>query len=103
MDMNGQSVTLDLNQINAVLDDAVYELHDRLQRELSKINEEIRTASIELSRGDSHAHYLGLSHANTGRDRLVRTAQKLSDAIHSKFHVAEAIKRDEVIIKRTPA
>jgi len=103
MEMCGQSVTLDLNQINAVLDSAVYELHDRLQRELGKINEEIRTASIALSRGQSHEHYLGLCHANTGRDSLVRTAQKLSDAIHAKFHVAEAIKRDEVVIKRTPA
>jgi len=103
MNMNGQTVTLDLNKINAVLDSAVYELHDRLQRELGKIKDEIRTAHIALSRGDSHAHYLGLSHANTGRDSLVRTAQNLSEAIHAKFHVAEAIKRDEVIIQKTPA
>jgi hypothetical protein len=103
MNMNGQTVTLDLNKINKVLDSAVFELHDRLQRELGKINEEIRSAHIAESRGESQQHYLGLCHANTGRDSLVRVAQNLSEAIHAKFHVAEAIKRESVVVIKTPA
>jgi len=46
---------------------------------------------------------LGLCHANTGRESLVRVAQNLSEAIHAKFHVAEAIKRESVVVVKTPA
>lgn len=105
MNMNGSIVTLDLVQINGVLDSAVTVLHDRLQDQLRTANEEIRSAAIAQHKGDEHGHYLGLCHANTQREYFVRTAQQLSEAIHAKFHVAEAIKRGEVVCRfsQTPA
>lgn len=103
MNMNGSQVTLDLSQINGVLDSAVTVLHDKLQDQLRTMNEEIRAAAIAQMKGDNHSHYLGLSHANTQREYLLRTAQQLAEAVHAKFHVAEAIKRDEVVVIKTPA
>jgi hypothetical protein len=91
MDMSGCRVTLDLNVIDAVLDNAVYESQNRLHRELQRIQEEMSGAHDALRQGNSHGHYLGLCHANTARESLVRAAQNLADAIHVKFHVAEAI------------
>lgn len=46
MDMVGYQVTLDLNQINGVLDSAVMVLNDKLQDQLRTLNDEIRSASI---------------------------------------------------------
>ncbi|OYW73580.1 MAG: hypothetical protein B7Z37_20940 [Verrucomicrobia bacterium 12-59-8] len=106
MNMNGAVVTLDLNVIDKVLDAAVFELHDRLQRELHDINEHIRSAHLAALRGDlEDQHYLGLCRANTGRESLAKVALSLADAIHAKFHVAEAIKRQEVVVvkNQTPA
>jgi hypothetical protein len=96
MEMSGSKVTLDLSMIDAVADCAVAELSNNLQERLRNITEEIRSAAIAKSKGDSHAHYIGLCHANTQREYLERTARQLAEAIHVKFHVAEAIKRDEV-------
>ena len=103
MNMNGSQVTLDLSQLNGVLDSAVSVLHDKMQDQLRTMNEEIRSAAIAQHKGDGHGHYLGLCHANTQREYLLRTAQQLAEAVHAKFHVAEAIKRDEVLFLKTPA
>lgn len=103
MDMVGYQVTLDLNQINGVLDSAVMVLNDKLQDKLRTLNDEIRSASSAQHKGDNHGHYLGLCHANTQRENMVRTAKQLGEAVHAKFHVAEAIKRDEVLFVKTPA
>ena len=103
MNMNGSQVTLDLSQINGVLDSAVTVLHDKLQDQLRTMHGEIQEAAIAQHKGDGHGHYLGLCHANTQREYFLRTAQQLAEAIHAKFHVAEAIKRDEVLIVKTPA
>ena len=104
MDMNGAVVTLDLSVIDKALDSAVFELHDRLQRELNDISENIRSAHRAKLRGDTEdQHYLGLCRANTGRESLVAVAESLANAINAKFHVAEAIKRQEVVVVKTPA
>lgn len=103
MNMNGSQVTLDLGQINGVLDSAVTVLHDKLQDQLRTMNDEIRAAAIAQHNGDSQGHYLGLCHANTQREYFLQTAQQFAAAVHAKFHVAEAIKRDEVLFIKTPA
>lgn len=94
--MSGQEVVLDLPALAKVLEVSTANLSNKLQDELREINAKLSAANKAEHEGDSQENYRMLSHANTQRVQLIRTAQNLADSVESLFHVVEASKRTVV-------
>jgi ABC-type hemin transport system ATPase subunit len=85
--MSGQEVVLDLPALAKVLAVSTATLSNKLQDELREINTKLSAAHKAECDGDSQENYRMLSHANTQRVQLIRTAQNLADSIEALFHV----------------
>jgi len=94
-DMCSQTVTLDLKQLLNVTGFAVAELQESMNRQLGDIRQCLSDAARATFDGNEHENYRRLCNANTARERMVRTAQQLADAIQAHYHVNESVKRDE--------
>jgi hypothetical protein len=99
-DMDGTGVALDLGKLQLVLARAVGDARNELEREINTIRDEMdaaftaRVTRAELSNEQRNKQeYLGLCHANTHREWMLRSATAYADAIEAYFHVVEARKR----------
>jgi hypothetical protein len=111
-DMSAGLVKLDLDKVNGVLAVAVAELQESLNRQLADIRDCLSEAHRggylaahpdtpeEDRAGHADANYRRLCNANTARERMVRTAQNLADAIQAHFHANEACKRADCQVIR---
>ena len=101
-DISAGKVLLDLTKLNKVLGDSTASLYSDLQEQLSTIRERLSSAHSAAYNGDTHENYICLCNANSQRERMAQTAQKLADAIQARFYVSEACKRETVTTIVTP-
>lgn len=99
--LNGGEVTLDLPALKKVLATGTANLTHKLQDELRQISNDLSNAHSAEYKGDSHESYREMSHANTARESLARTAQDLADSIHALFHISEACRRETIKVATT--
>ena len=105
-DLCGDEATIDLFALKSVLEQAVANAKNELQRQEREIQDHFevafrskfdKTNKLGKYNGDE---YSALCAANTHREWLVNAAIAYSDAIQAYFHIVEAIKRDEIKIYR---
>lgn len=92
-DLNGQTVTLDLEQLKKVLEAAMYTAKLEVERQSKEIEDALFAASATKSDVGS---YQQLNRANCAREYLVRATVAYSDALEAYYHVVEATRREEV-------